>query len=120
MQGYYKISRHYKWALNQVFMKHGFESAIITEEDLNIGVDFFEYFLAMHSILAEDSDSLFCVSAWNDNGKRNLISVDKSGEHLSARLGSARHASPSLTLTFARGLWQNSCTGATSSRAWAG
>ena len=80
LQGYYKIARHYKWALNEVFMRHGFESVIITEEDLNIAVDFLEYFLAMHSVLVEDSDSLYCVSAWNDNGKRNLISLDQPGE----------------------------------------
>ena len=80
LRGYYKISRHYKWALNQIFMRHGFESVIITEEDLNIAVDFFDYFNSLHPILVKDSDSLYCVSAWNDNGKRNLISLDKPGE----------------------------------------
>ena len=78
LQGYYKISRHYKWAMGQVFERFKFQSAIITEEDLNIAVDFFDYFEAMHPVLAKNSDSLFCVSAWNDNGKRNVISLDKA------------------------------------------
>ena len=81
LRGYFKISRHYKWALEQVFMTNSFESVIITEDDLNIADDFFEYFDAMHKILEVDS-SLFCVSAWNDNGKRNLIDTSKNGEKL--------------------------------------
>ena len=35
--GYYKISRHYKWALGQVFDKLGYESVIVVEDDLDIG-----------------------------------------------------------------------------------
>lgn len=34
--------------------------------------DFFEYFLGTHSLLKNDS-SLWCISAWNDNGKVGLI-----------------------------------------------
>jgi alpha-1,3-mannosyl-glycoprotein beta-1,2-N-acetylglucosaminyltransferase len=60
-------------------MSFGFESVIITEDDLNIADDFFEYFDSMHKILESDS-SLFCVSAWNDNGKKNLIDMSKNGE----------------------------------------
>lgn len=70
-QGYYKISRHYGWALNQVFSR-GFEFVIIVEDDLNVSPDFFEYFQATYPLLRNDS-SLWCVSAWNDNGKINLI-----------------------------------------------
>ena len=29
--GYYKISRHYKWALNQVFHKLNYDAVIIVE-----------------------------------------------------------------------------------------
>lgn len=70
-QGYYKISRHYGWALNQVFGR-GFEFVIIVEDDLNVAPDFYEYFQATYPLLRNDS-TLWCVSAWNDNGKVALI-----------------------------------------------
>uniref|UniRef100_A0A8D8DLD5 Alpha-1,3-mannosyl-glycoprotein 2-beta-N-acetylglucosaminyltransferase n=1 Tax=Culex pipiens TaxID=7175 RepID=A0A8D8DLD5_CULPI len=70
-KGYYKISRHYGWALKTVF-KQGFESIIIVEDDLSIAPDFYEYFLGTYPILKKDR-SLWCTSAWNDNGKEGLI-----------------------------------------------
>lgn len=69
--GYYKIARHYGWALNEVFGR-GFEFVIIVEDDLNVAPDFYEYFQATYSLLRNDS-SLWCISAWNDNGKVGLI-----------------------------------------------
>lgn len=30
-KGYFKIARHYGWALNQVFLEFGYETAIIVE-----------------------------------------------------------------------------------------
>lgn len=72
LKGYYKIARHYKWALDEIFMKHKFQTVILNEDDLNISPDFFTYFEAMQKVLSRDP-SLFCVSAWNDNGKSNLI-----------------------------------------------
>ncbi|XP_033105704.1 alpha-1,3-mannosyl-glycoprotein 2-beta-N-acetylglucosaminyltransferase-like [Anneissia japonica] len=71
--GYYKIARHYRWALNQIFKELNYNAAIIVEDDLDIAVDFFEYFLATYPLLVEDK-SLWCVSAWNDNGKLERIS----------------------------------------------
>ena len=35
-QGYYKISRHYRWALNQVFRTLSHSSVIIVEDDLEV------------------------------------------------------------------------------------
>jgi alpha-1,3-mannosyl-glycoprotein beta-1,2-N-acetylglucosaminyltransferase len=70
-KGYYKIARHYGWALNTTF-KYGFEYVIIVEDDLNVAPDFFEYFLGTIPLLKKDP-SLWCVSAWNDNGKGGLI-----------------------------------------------
>lgn len=43
-------------------------------DDLNISPDFYEYFLGTHELLKNDS-SLWCVSAWNDNGKSTNIDV---------------------------------------------
>ena len=42
-------------------------------DDLDIAPDFFEYFLATYPLLHSDP-MLWCVSAWNDNGKGTLIS----------------------------------------------
>ncbi|XP_023172769.1 alpha-1,3-mannosyl-glycoprotein 2-beta-N-acetylglucosaminyltransferase [Drosophila hydei] len=70
-KGYYKIARHYGWALNTTF-QIGFDFVVIVEDDLNVAPDFFEYFLATHKLLKQDK-SLWCVSAWNDNGKENVV-----------------------------------------------
>ncbi|XP_033725477.1 alpha-1,3-mannosyl-glycoprotein 2-beta-N-acetylglucosaminyltransferase-like [Pecten maximus] len=73
--GYYKIARHYKWALNQIFLKFNYSAVIIVEDDLDISPDFFEYFSATYPILTSDP-SVWCVSAWNDNGKGGMVSDD--------------------------------------------
>lgn len=73
-KGYYKISRHYGWALNTTF-KAGFENVIIVEDDLNVAPDFYEYFLGTQQLLKNDS-TLWCVSAWNDNGKASNIDIN--------------------------------------------
>ncbi|XP_023227724.1 alpha-1,3-mannosyl-glycoprotein 2-beta-N-acetylglucosaminyltransferase-like [Centruroides sculpturatus] len=71
-KGYYKIARHYGWALNKTFHDIGYDTIIIVEDDLDIAPDFFEYFLALHPILKSDQ-TLWCISAWNDNGKDGMV-----------------------------------------------
>jgi len=71
-RGYFKIARHYGWALNQTFNTMGYNQVIIVEDDLEISPDFYQYFSATLPILRKDK-SLWCVSAWNDNGKAGLI-----------------------------------------------
>ena len=51
-------------------MKH--DQVIIVEDDLEVAPDFYEYFEASLPILKADP-TLWCVSAWNDNGKGGLI-----------------------------------------------
>lgn len=70
--GYFKIARHYGWALNQTFNVMGYDQVIIVEDDLEVSPDFYEYFAATLPVLKADR-SLWCVSAWNDNGKQGLI-----------------------------------------------
>lgn len=65
--------------MNQIFINYGFETTIVVEDDLDISTDFFEYFLGTYPLLVADK-SLWCVSAWNDNGKRGL--VDENAAHL--------------------------------------
>ncbi|XP_073981724.1 alpha-1,3-mannosyl-glycoprotein 2-beta-N-acetylglucosaminyltransferase-like [Rhodnius prolixus] len=74
-KGYFKIARHYGWALNQTFFVYNFSTAIIIEDDLDISADIFSYFLATLPLLHQDP-TLWCVSAWNDNGKVDLIDTD--------------------------------------------
>ncbi|XP_069692601.1 alpha-1,3-mannosyl-glycoprotein 2-beta-N-acetylglucosaminyltransferase isoform X1 [Periplaneta americana] len=71
-KGYFKIARHYGWALNHTFFKFNFDTVIIVEDDLDIAPDFFEYFLGTYPVLKRDP-TLWCVSAWNDNGKVGLV-----------------------------------------------
>jgi len=71
-KGYFKIARHYGWALNQTFNIFGHKQVIIVEDDLEVSPDFYDYFLATLPLLQKDK-SLWCVSAWNDNGKQGLI-----------------------------------------------
>lgn len=97
-RGYFKIARHYKWALNQVFVKLGYSTAIIVEDDLDIAPDFYEYFLGTYPLLVNDS-SLWCVSAWNDNGKAGL--VDEHAPHLLYRTDFF----PGLGWMLTRDLW---------------
>lgn len=76
-QGYYKIARHYRWALNQVFHTFKYQAVVIVEDDLEVAPDFFEYFHATFPLLIEDK-SLWCVSAWNDNGKEQMVDAKHS------------------------------------------
>ncbi|NP_956970.1 alpha-1,3-mannosyl-glycoprotein 2-beta-N-acetylglucosaminyltransferase a [Danio rerio] len=76
-QGYYKISRHYKWALSQVFNTFSYSSVVVVEDDLEVAPDFFEYFRALHPMLKSDP-TLWCVSAWNDNGRDGFVDPGKA------------------------------------------
>ncbi|CEF63509.1 Alpha-1,3-mannosyl-glycoprotein 2-beta-N-acetylglucosaminyltransferase [Strongyloides ratti] len=76
-KNYRRISEHYKYSLNRIFNNFTFKSLIITEDDLDISNDFFDYFKKMQNLLNED-ESLMCISAWNDNGLENLIDKNKT------------------------------------------
>jgi len=49
-----------------------YNALIILEDDMDVSVDFFDYFHSMLPVLQSDS-SLFCVSAWNDNGREEYV-----------------------------------------------
>ncbi|KAF7226519.1 alpha-1,3-mannosyl-glycoprotein 2-beta-N-acetylglucosaminyltransferase a [Nothobranchius furzeri] len=76
-QGYYKISRHYHWALSQVFQNISYSSVVIVEDDLEVAPDFFEYFRSLLPLLKSDPN-LWCVSAWNDNGRDGFVDPGKA------------------------------------------
>ncbi|XP_074284806.1 alpha-1,3-mannosyl-glycoprotein 2-beta-N-acetylglucosaminyltransferase [Silene latifolia] len=69
---YYKIARHYKWALDELFYKRNFSKVVILEDDMEIAPDFFEYFEAAANLLDKDR-SIMAVSSWNDNGQKQFV-----------------------------------------------
>ncbi|XP_041997271.1 alpha-1,3-mannosyl-glycoprotein 2-beta-N-acetylglucosaminyltransferase-like isoform X2 [Salvia splendens] len=72
MIAYYKIARHYKWALDQLFYKHEFSRVIILEDDMEIAPDFFDFFEAGASLMDRDK-SIMAISSWNDNGQKQFV-----------------------------------------------
>ncbi|KAK2829981.1 hypothetical protein Q5P01_017912 [Channa striata] len=91
-QGYYKIARHYRWALNQVFNTFSYSAVVIVEDDLEVAPDFFEYFRALYPILSSDP-TLWCVSAWNDNGRDALKTAIKRSVKLEELLAAVSESS---------------------------
>jgi alpha-1,3-mannosyl-glycoprotein beta-1,2-N-acetylglucosaminyltransferase len=75
------LAEHFGWALHQVFDARGAvgkagksgDYVLIVEDDLEVAPDFFEYFASTTSVLDMD-DTVFCASAYNDNGKRQFVS----------------------------------------------
>uniref|UniRef100_A0A914Y5K7 Alpha-1,3-mannosyl-glycoprotein 2-beta-N-acetylglucosaminyltransferase n=1 Tax=Panagrolaimus superbus TaxID=310955 RepID=A0A914Y5K7_9BILA len=76
-KNYFFIAQHYKFALDKVFNELGYKTVIITEDDLDLSQDFFSYFESTKHLLYED-DSIWCISAWNDNGASDLVDQEKS------------------------------------------
>ncbi|XP_054161099.1 protein O-linked-mannose beta-1,2-N-acetylglucosaminyltransferase 1-like [Oppia nitens] len=63
-----RISQHYKASLTATFsLFPSAQYAIIVEEDLDISTDFFQYFQQTIKLVDEDP-SIYCISAWNDQG----------------------------------------------------
>ncbi|GFO13328.1 protein o-linked-mannose beta-1,2-n-acetylglucosaminyltransferase 1 [Plakobranchus ocellatus] len=63
-----RISQHYKASLTATFNLYpDAQYAIVIEEDLTLSPDFFNYFSQTKHLLDEDP-SLYCISAWNDQG----------------------------------------------------
>ncbi|XP_018431435.1 PREDICTED: protein O-linked-mannose beta-1,2-N-acetylglucosaminyltransferase 1-like, partial [Nanorana parkeri] len=63
-----RVAQHYKASLTASFNLHpDAKFAVVLEEDLDISVDFFS-FLSQTVHLLEEDESLYCISAWNDQG----------------------------------------------------
>ncbi|XP_010225969.1 PREDICTED: protein O-linked-mannose beta-1,2-N-acetylglucosaminyltransferase 1 [Tinamus guttatus] len=63
-----RVSQHYKASLTATFnLFPEAKFAVVLEEDLDISVDFFS-FLSQSIYLLEEDESLYCISAWNDQG----------------------------------------------------
>ena len=71
-KSYHHIADHYRFALGQVFDVLKFDTAVVLEDDMLIAPDFFDYFAALAPMLHAD-ETLLCVSAWNDNGMKDVV-----------------------------------------------
>jgi alpha-1,3-mannosyl-glycoprotein beta-1,2-N-acetylglucosaminyltransferase len=76
-KNYFFIAQHYKFALDKVFNEYGYKTVIITEDDLDLSQDFFSYFDSTKHLLYEDK-TIWCISAWNDNGALDLVDQQRS------------------------------------------
>nr|CAG4643220.1 EOG090X06K9 [Ilyocryptus agilis] len=98
-RGYFKIARHYLWGLKQIFRSRNHTAVIIVEDDLDIAPDFYSYFSATYDLLSKDP-TLWCVSAWNDNGKASMVDVNNG-----SRLLYRSDFFPGLGWMITRDLW---------------
>ena len=48
-------------------------------DDMEVAPDFYSYFASLCPLLDVDP-SLWCISAWNDNGKRGFIDTQRNSE----------------------------------------
>ncbi|XP_015373420.1 PREDICTED: protein O-linked-mannose beta-1,2-N-acetylglucosaminyltransferase 1-like isoform X2 [Diuraphis noxia] len=80
-----RVTQHYKSALTNTFgsLFPQADYAIVLEDDLDVSVDFFSFFSQTLPLLAVADDStdggsgsgsLYCVSAWNDQGYEHTAS----------------------------------------------
>ncbi len=73
IDGAARIAQHYKFALTAAFDHFKLAPAIIVvEDDLLFAPDFLDYFEKVSPIIEKD-DSVFVISAWNDNGFKERI-----------------------------------------------
>ena len=73
---YLKIAGHYQFALSEVMDRvpghERWDRVIMLEDDMDVAPDFFSYFRRMSPLFDVDP-SLYCVSAWNDNGQSSFV-----------------------------------------------
>lgn len=68
-----RISQHYKSSLGAIFtIFMNADKVIVLEEDLDVSPDFFSYFSQTMHLLDVDP-SLYCISAWNDQGYEHSV-----------------------------------------------
>ena len=68
--GVYKIAQHFRGAAEAVLVERGHSHAIFVEDDLLLAPDFLKLFWEAAWLLRADP-TLWCISAWNDQGFRH-------------------------------------------------
>ncbi|EFC50011.1 N-acetylglucosaminylaminotransferase [Naegleria gruberi] len=75
-EGAEHISLHYKYIIGHVFDNHkDVKHFIIVEDDMLFAPDFLLYFAQTAKFLHED-ESIYAISAYNDNGMRGKVKYD--------------------------------------------
>ena len=73
---YLKIAGHYQFALSEVMERvdghDRWDRVVMLEDDMDVAPDVFSYFRRM-SPLFDSDPTLYCVSAWNDNGQSSFV-----------------------------------------------
>eukprot|EP00033_Pygsuia_biforma_P001360 GCRY01001541.1.p1 GENE.GCRY01001541.1~~GCRY01001541.1.p1 ORF type:complete len:454 (+),score=102.04 GCRY01001541.1:166-1527(+) len=81
---YFDIARHFQFAMKTIFDDYGYKQMVFVEDDCDVAPDFFNYFTATLPLLRNDP-SLYCVSAFNDNGQgdhvKNPQTLERSDFH---------------------------------------
>ncbi|XP_020618478.1 protein O-linked-mannose beta-1,2-N-acetylglucosaminyltransferase 1-like [Orbicella faveolata] len=68
-----RICQHYKKSLTASFDRYPEANyLVILEEDFDVSVDILSYFKQLLPVL-ENDESLYCISAWNDQGYDHLV-----------------------------------------------
>ena len=71
----HSFSQHYKRSLTASFARHADASVVvILEEDLDVSPDILTFFNQLLPVL-ENDDSLYCISAWNDQVNNSDITL---------------------------------------------
>jgi hypothetical protein len=84
-----RLAHNYFNIFGHMFQKLGpdlFNHIVVLEDDLLPAPDFLQFFESGAQLMAED-DSVFTVSAWNDNGHHGYVSDETQmlrGEHFMA------------------------------------
>ncbi|CAE7859762.1 GNTI, partial [Symbiodinium sp. KB8] len=70
--GYYKLAQHFGWAFSKAFAEASCKRIIVLEDDIEVAIDFFDYFAAVAPVVESDA-TLLGATAWNDVGMKSLV-----------------------------------------------
>lgn len=70
---YSVIEKHVKFILDYSFLLYNYDYTILLEDDLLPSTDFLNVFSQLEHFLYQDP-TVFCISAWNDNGRKGQVS----------------------------------------------
>jgi hypothetical protein len=82
-----KIAQHFKFVLNKGFMDMQHSHLIMIEDDLLLGKDFLQLFEETAWLIEAEPDKTYCISAWNDNGLKEVVRQTEEGKANLLRTG---------------------------------
>ena len=82
-----KIAQHFKFVMEKGFMEMKHSHLIMVEDDLLLGYDFLQLFEETAWLIEAEPDKTYCVSAWNDNGLKDVVRQNEKGKSNLLRTG---------------------------------